>query len=60
MVMIGIDAHKKTFAAVAIDEVGRELGQRTCKSTSDGCFDLVRWACRWPDRRFAVGRTVGI
>lgn len=54
MVMIGIDAHKQTFTAVAVDEVGRQLGQRTLKSTSDGCFALVRWASRWPDRRFAV------
>jgi transposase len=54
MVMIGIDAHKKTFTAVVVSEVGRELGHRTFKSTSDGCFALVRWASRWPDRRFAV------
>ena len=54
MAMIGIDAHKTTFTAVAVDELGRELGQRTLKSTSDGCFELVRWASRWPDRRFAV------
>lgn len=54
MVMIGIDAHKKTFTAVAVDELGRQVGQRTLKSTSDGYFDLVRWARQWPDRRFAV------
>lgn len=54
MVMVGIDAHKETFTAVAVDEVGRRLGERTFKSTSDGCFELVRWASRWPERRFAV------
>ncbi len=54
MVMIGIDAHEKTFTAVTVNEVGRELGHRTFKSTSDGCFELVRWASQWPERRFAV------
>ena len=54
MVMIGIDAHKKTFTAVAVNELGRQLGERTLAATSDGCFELVRWARQWPDRRFAV------
>ena len=54
MVMVGIDAHKETFTAVAVDEVGRRVAERTFKSTSDGCFELVRWASRWPERRFAV------
>jgi transposase len=54
MVMIGIDAHKKTFTAVVINEIGRDLGHKTFKSTSDGCFALVRWASQWPNRRFAV------
>jgi transposase len=48
--MIGIDAHKQTFTAVAVDEVGRQLGQHTLKSTSGGCFELVRWASRGPER----------
>ena len=54
MVMVGIDAHKETFTAVAVDEVGRRVAERTFKSTSDGCYELVRWASRWPERRFAV------
>ena len=51
---IYIDAHKETFTAVAVDEVGRRVAERTFKSTSDGCYELVRWASRWPERRFAV------
>src|SRR5690606_36392223 len=54
MVMVGIDAHKETFTAVAVDEVGRRVAERTFESTSDGCYELVRWASRWPERRFAV------
>src|SRR5690554_8102339 len=54
MVMVGIDAHKETFTAVAVDEVGRRMAEKTFKSTSDGCYELVRWASRWGERRFAV------
>lgn len=54
MFTIGIDAHKETLTAVAVDEVGRELGQRMFPATGDGHFALVRWAARWPQRRFAV------
>ena len=36
MIMIGIDAHKRTHTAVAIDEVGRELAIRTVAATSSG------------------------
>lgn len=54
MFTIGIDAHKETLTAVAVDEVGRELEQRMFPATSDGHFALVRWAARWPQRRFAV------
>jgi len=54
MFTIGIDAHKETLTAVAVDEVGRELGQRMFAATGDGHFALVRWAARWPQRRFAV------
>jgi transposase len=57
MVMVGVDVHKKTHTAVAVDEVGREIGQRTVRATDAGHRDLVRWVRRaWPDDRvvFAV------
>jgi transposase len=57
MVMVGVDVHKKTHTAVAVDEVGRELGQRTVRATDAGHRELVRWVRRsWPDERveFAV------
>jgi hypothetical protein len=56
MVMIGIDAHNKTFTAVAVDERGRqvwaedpEVDQRRMLASSS-----VRWALQWPDRQFEV------
>lgn len=54
MVVIGIDAHKGTHTAVAVDEVGRKLVSKTVKATSDGHLQLVQWARQWPQRSFAV------
>ena len=48
MVMIGTDSHKRTHTAVALDEVGRRLADKTVPATSDGHFALVSWARQWP------------
>jgi transposase len=54
MVVIGVDSHKRTHTAVAVDGNGRKLGEKTVAATSDGHLELVRWAARFPDRRFAL------
>jgi transposase len=56
MVIVGIDAHKRTHTAVAIDEAGRRLGTKTTTSTtSEANLELVRWTEAFgADRRFAV------
>jgi transposase len=54
MVMIGIDSHKRTHTAVALDEVGRRLADKTVPMTSDGHFALVSWAKQWPQVSFAA------
>lgn len=54
MIIIGLDAHKRTHTAVAADEVGRELGRRTVPATTDGHLALLGWAGAWPERSFAV------
>lgn len=54
MVIVGVDAHKSTHTLVAVDEVGRKLGERTVAATSEGHFDALEWAERWPERRFAL------
>jgi transposase len=56
MVILGIDAHKRTHTVVAIDEAGRELGTKTTTATTtEAHLELVRWADRFgPERRFAV------
>lgn len=54
MIIIGLDAHKRTYTAVAANEVGRELGRCTVPATTDGHLALLRWAAEWPERTFAV------
>jgi transposase len=56
MVVLGIDAHKRTHTVVAVDEVGRQLGVRVTQATSTAAhLDLVVWADRFgPDRVWAV------
>jgi transposase len=66
MVVIGIDPHKRSHTAVAVDEVGRKLGQLTVASTAEGWLRLWVWAAgfgpvgRWAveDGRGVAGRLV--
>jgi transposase len=46
VVVLGIDVHKGTHTAVAVDEVGREVGQRTVRACEAGHRQLLRWALR--------------
>lgn len=56
MVVLGIDAHKRTHTVVAVDEAGRQLGVKVTQSTSSAAhLELVAWAGRFgPVRRWAV------
>ena len=65
MVVIGVDPHKHTHTAVAVDQVGRKLGQTTVASDEAGLLRLWTWAerfgeCRWAveDGRGVAGRLV--
>lgn len=55
MVVIGIDAHKRTHTAVAVDGNGAQLGVKTVTANSAGHLELVRWAEGFgEDRRFGA------
>jgi transposase len=41
MIVIGVDVHKHSLTAVAVDETGRPLAERTLQSAEEG---LVAWA----------------
>ena len=49
MVVIGVDAHKRTHTLAVGDEVGRALGNRTFPATLDG--HRAAFAGRGRDRR---------
>jgi transposase len=53
MVVIGVDSHKRTHTAVAEDEAGRRLAEKTVVATGPSHLELVRWADRFADRRWA-------
>jgi len=46
MVVVGADVHKQTHTFVAVDEVGRQVGQLTVKATSEGHAKAWAWATR--------------
>jgi transposase len=52
MIVIGVDVHKQSVTAVATDEVGRMLDERTAPVGSD---ELLEWAAGLgPDRLWAL------
>jgi transposase len=54
MVVLGVDAHKRTHTVVAVDEVGRKIGQRTVGTTSEDHLSLLAWAMKFGEHRWAV------
>src|SRR5262249_57947110 len=44
MVVIGVDAHKRTHTLVAVDASGRILGERVVEALPAGHADAVEWA----------------
>jgi transposase len=56
MLVIGVDAHKATHTLVAVDSVGRKLGELTVKATNDGHLKALDWVrmTSGPDAVWAV------
>lgn len=46
VIVIGADVHKATHTFVAVDDVGRKLGEKTVKATTAGHGSALRWARR--------------
>jgi hypothetical protein len=59
-VMIGVDPHKASPTAAALDQHGQLLDRQPIPATLDGYQTLRAWAARWPDRRWAVEGAHGI
>jgi transposase len=55
MMVIGIDAHKRTHTAVGVDQTGRQLSTKTIGTTSKDHLSLLRWATEQSgDRLWAI------
>jgi transposase len=44
MVVVGTDVHKRTHTFVAVDEVGRKLGEKVVAATTEGHRKALVWA----------------
>ena len=44
MIVIGVDAHKQSLTAAAVDVTGRLLAEKTLSGSEDG---LLAWARIW-------------
>jgi transposase len=54
MVVLGVDAHKRTHTVVVVDQLGRRLGERTTGTTSQDHLALLGWAEKFGQRLWAV------
>jgi hypothetical protein len=51
MVTIGVDPHKDTHSAVAVDVFGRQIADRTAPAVRDGLGDMLAWGRGLGDQR---------
>ena len=51
MVVLGIDAHKHSHTVVAVDQLGRKLGERTLGTATADHLALLAWAEQFGDER---------
>jgi len=58
--MIGIDPHKGSHTAAAIDETETALGELRIRAGSTQLKQLLDWARRFPERTFAVEGASGL
>jgi transposase len=58
--MIGIDPHKASHTATAIDLAENELGQLRVRAAAGQVDRLMAWAEAWPDRTWAVENAGGL
>jgi transposase len=59
-VMIGIDPHKGSHTALALDASETKLGQVRVRAAVGQVDGLLEWARRWPERSWAVEGASGL
>jgi transposase len=60
VITIGIDPHKASHTAVALDPTGRILDESRVPATRTASDRLLHWAERWPDRMWAIEGATGL
>ena len=60
MVLIGVDPHKGSHTAVAIDREEAPLGELRVRSSRSQCEQLLAWAAQFPHRRWAIESASGL
>src|SRR3954468_6346679 len=60
MVTIGIDPHKSSHTAVALDETGAMLGELRVLADNATLSRLGAWAAGWPQRVWAIEGATGL
>src|SRR5256885_15623553 len=60
VVMIGVDPHKGSHTAVAIDAAEGPLGQLRVRASAVQAERLLAWAQAWPERTWAVEGAGGV
>jgi transposase len=58
--MIGIDPHKGSHTAVAIDAAEAQLATLQVRASASQASTLIGWAAAWPDRTWAVEGAGGL
>src|SRR5438270_4166589 len=59
-VLIGVDPHKRSHHAVAIDRDETALAELSVRSAKDQTETLLAWATRFPERRWAIESAGGL
>ena len=60
MIIIGLDPHKRSHTAVALEPAGRVAGMLKVAADKNTKRRLLAWAGQWPDRRWAVEGANGL
>ncbi len=60
VVMIGVDPHKASHTAVAINAAEQPLGQVRVRASAVQAERLLEWAQAWPERAWAVEGAGGV
>ena len=59
-VIIGIDPHKSSHTATAVDETLAEIGTIRVRASRVMVAQLIGWAQQWPERRWAIEGARGL